>query len=120
MWYVPGVRFVVNLRAEPPFGTTNYSAQDHPPTNWTVGAISHGGPVGLYRAIPLAAMAPMNMQPLRPIFQKRARKARISPLPRANVRDASLRWIWEDSPMFSAFRGTDWMQDPCRSCSRRG
>ena len=21
--------------------------------------------------------------------------------------------------MFSAFRGTDWMQDPCRSCSRR-
>jgi pyrroloquinoline quinone biosynthesis protein E len=41
------------------------------------------------------------------------------PLPRANVREASLRWIWEDSPMFSAFRGTDWMQDPCRSCSRR-
>ena len=41
------------------------------------------------------------------------------PLPRANVREASLRWIWEDSPMFSAFRGTDWMQDPCRSCARR-
>ena len=41
------------------------------------------------------------------------------PLPRANVREAPLRWIWEDSPMFSAFRGTDWMQDPCRSCSRR-
>jgi PqqA peptide cyclase len=41
------------------------------------------------------------------------------PLPSANVRDASLSWIWNDSPMFTAYRGTDWMRDPCRSCSRR-
>jgi len=27
--------------------------------------------------------------------------------------------IWEDSPAFNAFRGTDWMQEPCRSCARR-
>ncbi|MEJ2870585.1 pyrroloquinoline quinone biosynthesis protein PqqE [Actinomycetospora sp. OC33-EN08] len=41
------------------------------------------------------------------------------PLPSANVREHDLAWIWQDSPMFSAYRGTDWMQDPCRSCSRR-
>lgn len=27
--------------------------------------------------------------------------------------------IWADSPAFNAFRGTDWMQEPCRSCERR-
>ena len=27
--------------------------------------------------------------------------------------------IWEDGPAFTAFRGTDWMQEPCRSCERR-
>lgn len=27
--------------------------------------------------------------------------------------------IWMDSPAFNAFRGTDWMQEPCRSCDRR-
>jgi pyrroloquinoline quinone biosynthesis protein E len=31
----------------------------------------------------------------------------------------SLREIWTDSPAFNAFRGTDWMLDPCRSCDRR-
>ncbi|MDL5156638.1 pyrroloquinoline quinone biosynthesis protein PqqE [Actinomycetospora termitidis] len=41
------------------------------------------------------------------------------PLPSANVREHDLAWIWRDSPMFSAYRGTDWMQDPCRSCDRR-
>jgi pyrroloquinoline quinone biosynthesis protein E len=41
------------------------------------------------------------------------------PLPRANVREHSLRWIWEDSPVFTAYRGTDWMPEPCRSCARR-
>jgi PqqA peptide cyclase len=33
-----------------------------------------------------------------------------------NVRDKSLREIWSESEMFNAFRGTDWMQEPCRSC----
>jgi pyrroloquinoline quinone biosynthesis protein E len=41
------------------------------------------------------------------------------PLPPANVREHDLAWIWESSPLFSAFRGTDWMSDPCRSCDRR-
>ncbi|WP_433787302.1 pyrroloquinoline quinone biosynthesis protein PqqE [Actinomycetospora sp. CA-101289] len=41
------------------------------------------------------------------------------PLPRASVREHDLAWIWESSPLFSAFRGTDWMPDPCASCDRR-
>jgi pyrroloquinoline quinone biosynthesis protein E len=41
------------------------------------------------------------------------------PLPKANVREHDLEWIWRSSPMFTAFRGTDWMSDPCRSCDRR-
>jgi pyrroloquinoline quinone biosynthesis protein E len=27
--------------------------------------------------------------------------------------------IWRDSPAFNAFRGTDWMLEPCQSCERR-
>jgi pyrroloquinoline quinone biosynthesis protein E len=27
--------------------------------------------------------------------------------------------IWYSSPAFSAFRGTDWMLEPCRSCDRK-
>ncbi len=33
--------------------------------------------------------------------------------------DRTLAEIWADSPAFNAFRGTDWMQEPCRSCERR-
>jgi pyrroloquinoline quinone biosynthesis protein E len=36
-----------------------------------------------------------------------------------SVRDHSLSDIWMQSPAFQAFRGTDWMQEPCRSCERR-
>lgn len=36
-----------------------------------------------------------------------------------NVRDRPLSEIWHDSAAFNAYRGTDWMQEPCRSCSRR-
>ncbi|MBV8400515.1 MAG: pyrroloquinoline quinone biosynthesis protein PqqE, partial [Acetobacteraceae bacterium] len=36
-----------------------------------------------------------------------------------SVRDKSLAEIWLYSPAFNAFRGTDWMQEPCRSCARR-
>jgi pyrroloquinoline quinone biosynthesis protein E len=36
-----------------------------------------------------------------------------------NVCDYALGEIWLNSPAFSAFRGTDWMPDPCRSCPRR-
>ena len=45
--------------------------------------------------------------------------AQSLPLPRASVRSQSLERIWADSPMMNAFRGTDWMPDPCRSCDRR-
>jgi pyrroloquinoline quinone biosynthesis protein E len=41
------------------------------------------------------------------------------PLPRASVREHALAWIWDQSPVFQAFRGTDWMPDPCRGCDRR-
>src|SRR5688572_21208575 len=36
-----------------------------------------------------------------------------------NVREHSLADIWRNSPAFNAFRGTDWMQEPCRSCAMK-
>lgn len=36
-----------------------------------------------------------------------------------NVRDRSLRDIWDASDAFQAFRGTQWMREPCRTCERR-
>jgi PqqA peptide cyclase len=45
--------------------------------------------------------------------------AQSLPLPRASVRDHPLEWIWTSSPLFTRFRGTGWMPDPCRSCDRR-
>ena len=36
-----------------------------------------------------------------------------------SVREHTLSEIWEVSPAFRAFRGTDWMQEPCASCPRR-
>ena len=45
--------------------------------------------------------------------------AHTLPLPRASVREHPLAWIWECSPVFQRFRGTDWMPEPCRSCARR-
>lgn len=43
----------------------------------------------------------------------------ISSLQFENVREKSLHDIWYHSPSFNAFRGTDWMQEPCRSCERK-
>jgi len=45
--------------------------------------------------------------------------AAIRTLAFESVRDRSLRWIWESSPSFTAYRGTGWMPEPCRSCDRR-
>jgi pyrroloquinoline quinone biosynthesis protein E len=45
--------------------------------------------------------------------------AHALPLPRASVREHSLAWIWERSPLFQRFRGTGWMPYPCQSCDRR-
>src|SRR6266851_1346212 len=36
-----------------------------------------------------------------------------------NVKEKSLREIWESSPAFQKFRGEEWMQEPCKSCDRR-
>jgi pyrroloquinoline quinone biosynthesis protein E len=36
-----------------------------------------------------------------------------------NVKDRSLREIWEHSAAFQKFRGDDWMQEPCKTCERR-
>jgi pyrroloquinoline quinone biosynthesis protein E len=36
-----------------------------------------------------------------------------------SVREHSLAEIWQSSPAFNAFRGNDWMAEPCRSCERR-
>ena len=36
-----------------------------------------------------------------------------------NLRNRPLAEIWGDSPAFNAFRGTDWLPEPCQSCDRR-
>ncbi|CAE7916005.1 pqqE [Symbiodinium necroappetens] len=36
-----------------------------------------------------------------------------------NVRSRPLAEIWYQGAAFAAFRGTDWMVEPCRSCERR-
>jgi pyrroloquinoline quinone biosynthesis protein E len=36
-----------------------------------------------------------------------------------NVTEHSLAEIWTESPAFNAYRGTDWMPEPCRSCDRK-
>lgn len=36
-----------------------------------------------------------------------------------NVRQRDLASIWRDSDAFNRFRGTDWMEEPCRTCDRR-
>jgi pyrroloquinoline quinone biosynthesis protein E len=33
-----------------------------------------------------------------------------------NVREHSLEWVWGKSDAFGRFRGTEWMQEPCRTC----
>lgn len=36
-----------------------------------------------------------------------------------NVRDHAIADIWTHSPAFNAFRGTDFLPEPCASCARR-
>ena len=43
----------------------------------------------------------------------------ISGLAFENVKDRSLREIWEHSAAFQKFRGEAWMQEPCKTCDRR-
>jgi pyrroloquinoline quinone biosynthesis protein E len=44
----------------------------------------------------------------------------IKALQLVNVREHSLDWIWQESPIFNAFRGDAWMKEPCRSCPKKG
>jgi PqqA peptide cyclase len=43
----------------------------------------------------------------------------ISGLQFWSVHDHTLEDIWIESPAFQAFRGTEWMSEPCRSCALR-
>jgi pyrroloquinoline quinone biosynthesis protein E len=43
----------------------------------------------------------------------------IKNLQLVNVRDHDLEWIWSESSIFNAFRGDEWMKEPCRSCARK-
>lgn len=45
--------------------------------------------------------------------------AEITTMNFSSVRDHDLAWIWSKSDAFEAFRGTEWMADPCRSCPRK-
>jgi pyrroloquinoline quinone biosynthesis protein E len=45
--------------------------------------------------------------------------AEITTMKFSSVRDHDLAWIWSKSETFEAFRGTEWMADPCRSCPRK-
>src|SRR5258708_35189846 len=36
-----------------------------------------------------------------------------------SVRHRSLQWIWTEAPAFQAFRGEEWMQEPCRTRPRK-
>jgi PqqA peptide cyclase len=46
--------------------------------------------------------------------------ARALPLPFESVRSRPLGVIWEEGDALRAFRGEEWMPDPCRGCDRRG
>ena len=36
-----------------------------------------------------------------------------------NVKDKALEDIWLNSQAFNAYRGTEWMPEPCQSCGRK-
>src|SRR6185437_15541268 len=46
--------------------------------------------------------------------------ARGLPLEFESVRSRPLRTVWREGQALAAFRGEAWMQEPCRSCDRRG
>ena len=45
--------------------------------------------------------------------------ARMLPVEFPNVKEHSLSHIWNGSSGFNAFRGYDWMTEPCRSCDEK-
>ena len=45
--------------------------------------------------------------------------ARVLPMEFPNVKELPLEDIWYESNAFNAYRGDDWMQSPCASCSEK-
>jgi PqqA peptide cyclase len=45
--------------------------------------------------------------------------ARALPLAFESVRDRPLSSVWQEGAALRAFRGEDWMPEPCKSCDRR-
>jgi len=45
--------------------------------------------------------------------------AKLLPLEFPNVKAMDVEAIWYDSPGFNAFRGDEWMREPCRSCPEK-
>lgn len=43
----------------------------------------------------------------------------IPGFPIPDVRNSSLAEIWRSSELFNAFRGEDWMKEPCRTCEHK-
>ena len=41
------------------------------------------------------------------------------PIPSQKVGAHTLEAIWRSSPLFQAYRGEDWMEEPCRNCAER-
>ncbi len=60
----------------------------------------------------------LNMTPSGKVLPCQAAES-ITTLTFDNVKDKSLRGIWISGEAFRAYRGTDWMEEPCRSCDRR-
>ncbi|MBD1556717.1 pyrroloquinoline quinone biosynthesis protein PqqE [Vibrio sp. S9_S30] len=45
--------------------------------------------------------------------------AALLDLPFLNVKEHSLKHIWYESESFNAFRGFEWMEEPCKSCDEK-
>lgn len=45
--------------------------------------------------------------------------ARSLPIDFPNVQESDIATIWHHSPGFNAFRGDEWMKEPCRSCPEK-
>lgn len=58
----------------------------------------------------------MNITPIGRVLPCHAAES-IRELRFESVKEVALAEIWQKSPAFTAFRGTDWMPEPCQSCA---
>lgn len=80
-------------------------------------------PADYYATYPKACMGGwgrigINIDPIGQVLPCHAAES-IPNLKFDTVKEKSLQDIWYHSQSFNAFRGTDWMQEPCRSCDRK-